>query len=190
MKTLNTLFMSAVLAVAATTQVQAAPNNNEVYFKAPAIAGSGCPAHSTDYAITPDGQTLTVLFSDYYTEGRRPKSCNIAVPVHVPNGYQVSLMTADYRGFVQGRAELSRSYFFAGQRGPSKRSRLSSGHGKDYLERDKLITASNSYAKCGSDVNLRINSRVRGFSRNSFVTVDSLDLQNGMVFHLQYRRCR
>ncbi|PID49770.1 MAG: hypothetical protein CR991_04950 [Proteobacteria bacterium] len=187
MKKLNVLLMSAVLAAAA-SQAQADPNDNAVYFQAPAIAGSGCPAGTSDYAITPDGQTLTILFDEYMASPGMA-TCNIAVPVHVPNGFQVSLMTADYRGFVQGRAELSRSYFFAGERSPRKRTRFNSRTGEEYLERDNLLTTSNSFSKCGADVNLRINSRIRTYNRSSLISVDSLDLNNGMVFHLQYQPC-
>lgn len=187
MKALSTLIAAAVLATV--TQVsQAAPSENTVYFKAPAIAGNGCPAGTTDFAITPDGQTLSILF-DAFSAQPGNKTCNIAIPVHVPNGYQVSLMTADFRGFVQGSAELRRSYFFAGQTGPSLVTPMNDAGGKDYTQRDSLITSSNSFAKCGEDVNLRVNSRIMTKNRNSMISVDSLDLQNGMIFHLQYKKC-
>lgn len=188
MKTLRTFIITATLATVAATSAQAAPDQNGVFFKDPAIAGSGCKAGTVDYAITPDGQTLSILF-DSYSAAPGNKTCNIAVPVHVPNGYQVSLMTADYRGYVQGSATLSRSYFFAGATGPSLRTPMSSGAGKEYTQRDSLITSSNSYAKCGEDVNLRVNSRIMTNNSKSSISLDSLDLQNGIVFKLQYRPC-
>ena len=100
MKTLSTLVAAATLALVTGT-ASAAPSNNSVYFQQPAIAGSGCPAGTATSALTDDGQTLTILF-DSYSADPGNVTCNIAVPVHVPNGFQVSLMTADYRGFVQG----------------------------------------------------------------------------------------
>lgn len=190
MKTLRTLIAAATLATVAATSAHAAPDQNGVFFKDPAIAGSGCEAGTVDYAITPDGQTLSILFESFAASGSSNKTCNIAVPVHVPNGYQVSLMTADYRGLVKGSASLNRSYFFAGATGPSLVTPLmGSGSGKEYTQRDSLITSSNSYAKCGEDVNLRVNSRIMSKSNNSSISVDSLDLQNGIVFKLQYRPC-
>ncbi|MFM2319836.1 MAG: hypothetical protein RLZZ215_2457 [Pseudomonadota bacterium] len=184
-----TILGSALLTAALFSQTSAAaPSNNSVYFQAPAIAGSGCPAGTTDFAITPDGQTLTILF-DAYSADPGNQTCNIAVPVHVPNGFQVSLMTADYRGFVEGKAELRRSYFFAGATGPSLVTPMSSPSGREYTQRDNLVTMSESFARCGQDVNLRINSRIRTKTNNSSISVDSLDLNNGMVFHLQYRKC-
>ncbi len=188
MKAFRTALAATTLALLTSQAAYAAPSNNVVHFLDPAIAGNGCPAGTTDYAITPDGQTLTILF-DAYAADPGNKACNIAVPVHVPNGFQVSLMTADYRGFIEGKAELRRSYFFAGQTGPSLKTNLSSNSGDDYTQRDNLLTMTNTFAKCGRDVNLRINSRIRTKTNSSFVSVDSLDLNNGMVFQLQYRKC-
>lgn len=187
MKTLSTLVAAATLALVTGT-ASAAPSNNSVYFQQPAIAGSGCPAGTASAALTEDGQTLSILF-DAFSADPGNLTCNIAVPVHVPNGYQVSLMTADYRGFVQGSAELRRSYFFAGATGPSLVTPLSSSGGKEYTQRDNMMTMSESFARCGQDVNLRINSRIRTKNNGSSISVDSLDLNNGMVFHLQYRKC-
>jgi hypothetical protein len=189
MNKLSTLIAATLLALTAAQSTMAAPNNNTVFFKAPAIAGSGCPSGSSDFAITPDGATLSILFDNYIAEPGN-KSCNIAVPVHVPNGFQVSTMTADFRGFVEGSAELRRSYFFAGDRTRPKKTRLYSRDGDDYTVHDDLMTMSESWSACGEDVNMRINSRIRTRGKHSSISVDSLDLTNGVVFHLQYRRCR
>lgn len=188
MKKLSILNAALFTSLSVLSQTSLATDPNSVFFQAPAIAGTGCPAGTTDFAITPDGQTLTILF-DAYSADPGNKTCNVAIPVHVPNGFQVSLMTADYRGFVEGSAELRRSYFFAGQVGPSQSTSLNGGSGREYTERDNLVTTSNSFARCGEDVNLRIQSRIRTKTNNSSISVDSLDLNNGMVFHLQYQRC-
>ncbi|MCK5897022.1 MAG: DUF4360 domain-containing protein [Cocleimonas sp.] len=192
MKTLSTIIAATLLAFSAQTTT-AAPSNNTVHFKAPAIAGSGCPSGSSDFVITPDGSTLSILFDKYIAESGNKsnnKSCNMAIPVHVPNGFQVSKVTADFRGFVEGRAELRRSYFFAGDHAPVKKTPLQNKYGDDYTVRDNLMMATESWSKCGHDVNMRINSRVRTFGKRSSISVDSLDLSSGVVFHVQYRRCR
>jgi hypothetical protein len=189
MKKLSTIIATALLALTVSQPGAATPSDNSVYFKAPAIGGSGCPSGTTDFAITPDGTTLSILFDSYSAEPGN-KSCNIAVPVHIPNGFQVSTMTADFRGFVEGRAELRRSYFFAGDRTSPRKTRLYSRNGDDYTVHDNLLTMSESWSRCGEDVNMRINSRIRTRGRHSSISVDSLDLSNGLVFQLQYRRCR
>jgi hypothetical protein len=188
MKKLTTIVAGTFLALTVAQLSVAAPSNNIVHFKAPVAAGTGCPNGTVSHAITPDGKTLSILFDNYVAEPGN-KSCNIAIPVHVPNGFQVSTLTSDFRGFIEGKATLYRSYFFAGQTGPSKQSRLSSQNGREYLERDSLLLISNNWSECGADVNMRINSRIRTKKRNSSITVDSLDLKTGMIFQITYRKC-
>ncbi|WP_020397058.1 DUF4360 domain-containing protein [Thiolinea disciformis] len=190
MKTVKTLVAAASLAFVAlaSQNVSATPNKNAVYFGKPAIAGSGCKAGSTDYALTPDGQTLSILF-DSYSASSGNKACNLAIPVHVPSGYQVSLLTADYRGFVQGAGDLRRSYFFAGSTGPSLVTPMTSKAGKEYLQRDNMLSMTKVFSACGKDVNLRINSRIVPKGYKSTISVDSLDLKNGIIFQLKYKKC-
>lgn len=189
MKTVKTLVAAATLAlVAIASQTAAAAPMSGAYFGKPAIAGSGCKAGTTDYALTPDGQTLSVLF-DSYSASSGNKSCNLAIPVRVPQGYQVSLLTADYRGFVKGSASLNRSYFFAGGTGPMLVTPLYSKAGKEYLQRDNMLTMSKTLSKCGQDVNLRINSRIVPKGYKSNISVDSLDLKNGILFQLKWKKC-
>ena len=185
----NTLLYSgALLAVIVSQTGSAAPSPNSVYFSDPSYGGSGCPQGTASSSLTPDGQTLTMLFDDYTADPAR-KTCNISVPVHVPNGFQVSNITADYRGFAQGSNELKRSYFFAGDTGPSFTDTLGTRNGTTYLKSDSLLASSNIWSRCGADVNMRINSAVRGLNNRSSISVDSLDLKQGIVFSLQYRSC-
>lgn len=190
MKNIHTgLLCASVLFTLAASQASiAAPSLNSVYFNEPSYGGSGCPQGSASSSLTPDGLTLTMLF-DSYTASPTRKACNISIPVHVPNGFQVSTITADYRGFAQGRGELKRSYFFAGGAGSSFTDVLGTSSGTTYLKTDDLIETSNIWSRCGADVNMRINSAIRGLNNRSNISVDSLDLHQGMVFHLQYRSC-
>jgi hypothetical protein len=188
MKKLTTLIAGTLLVITAQASI-AKPSNNTVHFKSPAIAGNGCPAGTSDFAITPDGATLSILFDSYIADPGN-KSCNFAIPVHIPNGFQVSKMTADFRGFVEGRGELRRTYFFAGDQAPVKVTKLRSRSGDDYTVHDNLVVMSRTWSRCGKDVNMRINSRIRTSNKHSSVSVDSLDLTTGVVFHLQYRKCR
>lgn len=190
MKVFHTLLGAvALLTVVAAQSASAAPSLNSVYFNEPSYGGSGCPQGSASSSLTPDGLTLTMLF-DSYTASPTRKTCNISIPVHVPNGFQVSTITADYRGFAQGTSELKRSYFFAGGAGPSFTDLLGTAGGATYLKTDNLVETSNTWSRCGADVNMRINSAIRGLNNRSNISVDSLDLHQGMVFHLQYRPCR
>ena len=85
---------------------------------------------SASAVLSPDNKTLSMLFDQYQlqvggTSGKSfdRKSCNIAIPVHVPQGYSVSVLQVDYRGFNHlprnASSQFSVEYFFAGSRGPT-----------------------------------------------------------------------
>ncbi|MCW5198650.1 DUF4360 domain-containing protein [Desulfobulbus sp. F3] len=165
----------------------------EVTFNAPMqFAGTGCQPGS--YSFSGEGtNTLTVLFSAYDAAKPRDKAaskmentaCSFVVPVQVPPGFQVSNMTSDWRGFAEGSTQLFREYFFAGGRGPQK---TSSPRG-NYTESDNLMHATWSGCK-GGTVPMRINSRVRAVGSPSYIAVDTVDLQNQIVFRIVSRACR
>src|ERR1700755_1535250 len=82
----------------------------------PAYGGTGCPAGSASVSLSPDQLSISMLFDSYVVEAGPNaafdrKNCNIAVPVHVPSGYSVSVFAIDYRGFTGlpsgGRANLT-----------------------------------------------------------------------------------
>lgn len=192
--------MKALTTVAAVTLMSVSMLSNamasEVFFKAPmGFAGTGCPAGSVSVNGV-NSDTMSILFDGYDVgadsasgQGRRA-SCNFAVPVHVPQGYQVSTMTADWMGFADGRAQLKRKYFFAGQpNAPWLTSNFNAHGGADFLKQDNLVHSTSTWSACGRDVNLRINSNIRAMGRNSYMAVDTLDLRNRVEFKLQWRRC-
>ena len=72
----------------------------------PGYGGTGCPAGTVDVTLSPDAKSLSLLFDEYQvsvggSSGKSfdRKSCNIAIPVHVPQGLSVSILKIDFRGF-------------------------------------------------------------------------------------------
>ncbi|RTZ66844.1 MAG: DUF4360 domain-containing protein [Aquificaceae bacterium] len=195
MKILSTMIATTVLGFALTTSASA---GDPVYFKAPInFAGTGCPAGTI--AVTGENtDTLTLLFDSYdaarpsseAASGRRRSSCNFAVPVHVPQGFQASILTVDWRGFVEGKGQLKRQYFFAGNpNAASITNNFNKPNGGDFYKRDGLTHGSVAFSRCGKDKILRINSSVRAKTNGSYIAVDTVDLHNRVVFQLQWRRC-
>ncbi|WP_020559690.1 DUF4360 domain-containing protein [Thiofilum flexile] len=199
---LTTALSSALVALTlglATTSAQAAA----ITLGNPSYGGSGCPAGSASASISPDGSALSILFDSFTVEaggsnarvGR--KSCNLSIPVRVPNGFSVSLIDADYRGFVDvprgSMARLDTEYFFAGTQGPKFTTTFTGPYSNSYTKSHNLIATSNIWSACGASVNLRVNSgmmvRARG-SSEALATVDSADFKAGVVYHLKYRTCR
>jgi hypothetical protein len=168
-----------------------------VYFKSPIkFRGTGCPQGT--YTVSGENtDTMTIMFGQY--DAAKPKSnaasgmfrtsCNCVVPVSVPSGYQISNLTADWRGYAEGRTKLHREYFIAGQRGPSANS---SPRG-DYTLRDNLMHE--TWNKCGRGVvPMRVNSSIWAKSNPSYISVDTVDLKNKpkvvLTFRLNWRQCR
>jgi hypothetical protein len=189
------VFFAAAIAAASffALNTMSAKAEAQAFFNFPMrFAGTGCGAGSVSFS----GQgtdTLTVLFSKYDAAKPRNKAasnmertaCSFVIPVQVKPGFQVSTMTADWRGYSEGNGELFREYFFAGSHGPR---RTTSPKG-NYTEHDDLMHT--IWSGCNGDtVPMRINSSVRAVSSPSYIAVDTLDLQNKIVFHLQWRKCR
>lgn len=155
--------------------------------------GSGCPENSASVSVSPDGQELSILFDKFAALGNNPresrKSCNLSIPIKVPQGFQISLYDADYRGYVAPAttANLRSEYFFAGNRGPVF-SRTFRGE-TDYNVRDSLVTVADVWSSCSDSVNMRVNASMSARGAG-MATVDSFDLAHrGLVYHIKYRRC-
>ncbi len=188
MKLLKALVTGAVLLSVSGGQALAATS---VSIQGAGYGGNGCPAGSASVTVSPNGQELSILFDKFSTNRATQRvSCNLTIPIKVPQGFQVSLYDADYRGYVapRTRARLRSEYFFAGQRGPVFQ-RTFRGE-TDYNVRDSLTTVANVWSACGDSVNMRVNSSMTASGQGN-ASVDSFDLSHkGMVYHVKYRSCR
>jgi Domain of unknown function (DUF4360) len=188
MKLLTTLLTSGVLIAASGGQAFA---GSTVMIQGAGYGGTGCPAGSASVNVSPDGQELSILFDKFKADrSQRRASCNLTIPIKVPQGFQISLYDADYRGYVAPNTSgrLRSEYFFAGQKGPIF-ERTFQGE-TDYNVRDSLATVANVWSRCGDSVNMRVNSSMTSSGQGS-ASVDSFDLSHrGMVYHIQYRTCQ
>ena len=179
-------------------------NSDDIRLGRPGYGGNGCPAGSASATLSPDRKALSIIFDEFMVEAggstRRNvsrKSCNIAIPVHVPQGLSVSIIAVDYRGFNslprRASARFSAEYFFAGRRGPKYQKTFRGPVDDDYTIRNKLAVSAISWSRCGEDVNLRVNSSmmVRNSNRRTeaLSTVDSADFNAGLIYRLSWRRC-
>ncbi|MFN6464786.1 MAG: DUF4360 domain-containing protein [Nostoc sp. DedVER02] len=195
-KTTSINFIKSFLAAATliTASVGPAFANDKVEIVSAEYGGNGCPEGSASVSVSPDGQELSILFDKFIAVGNkaeeRRKNCNLSIPIKVPQGFQISLYDADYRGYVapDTTGRLRAEYFFAGQRGPVF-SRTFNGE-RDYNVRDQLVTVADVWSRCGDSVNMRVNAAMTASGRG-MATVDSFDLAHrGLVYHVKYRQCR
>lgn len=187
--------------IALTTSVAMA---DDIRLGSPEYGGTGCPAGSASVALSPDSKAISILFDQYVVEAGGAKSfdrknCNIAIPVHVPQGYSVSVMAIDYRGFVGlpsgGRASLNVNYFLAGQgRGINTSKSFTSAASGNYIKSDRLGIEAIVWSGCGADTILRANTSMLVQSNQrreqAMATVDSADIEAGLVYHIQWKQCR
>ena len=170
----------------------------------PTYGGTGCPGGTVSTVLSPDATSLSILFDQYFVEAGQAvgrsfdrKSCNIAIPVGVPQGLSVSIIAVDYRGFNAlpsgGRSTFQVEYFFAGTRGPTFARNFNGPLTDDYLIRNELTAAALVWSACGADVILRTNSSLRVTTtagRDALATVDTEDVSAALVYLLQWRQCR
>jgi hypothetical protein len=169
----------------------------------PGYGGTGCPDGSASVTLAPDAKSLSILFDEYFVEAGgatnksfERKSCNIAIPVHVPQGLSVSILNIDYRGYNNipsgGKTTFNVEYFFAGQKGPTFSKNFNGPLDKDYLIKNKLQASALVWSACGADVNLRTNSSIRVTTtqnKEALATVDSEDVSAAIVYQFQWKSC-
>ncbi len=177
---------------------------DDISLGTPGYGGTGCPAGSVSTTLSPDQKALSLLFDQYSvaaggTTGKSfdRKSCNVAIPVHVPQGRSVSILTVDYRGYnnlpSRASSQFNVEYFFAGGRGPAFRKSFNGPLDSDYLITNELVADALVWSGCGVDVNLRTNSSMKVNTVNNAeasATVDSEDVKAAIIYHLQWRTCR
>jgi Domain of unknown function (DUF4360) len=170
----------------------------------PSYGGTGCPGGTASVTLSPDQTAISFLFDQYVVEAGAAKAfdrknCNLAIPVHVPQGFSVAIFQIDYRGFVAlplgARANLNVNYFLAGQGAGVTSSKSFVGEeSQDYVTSDQLGVASLVWTACGADTILRANTSMSVFTNqqrdDAMATVDSADLRSGLIYHLQWKRCR
>ncbi|MCM2277308.1 MAG: DUF4360 domain-containing protein [Oligoflexia bacterium] len=175
----------------------------------PSYGGTGCPGGTVATALSHDAKTLSIIFDGFVTEaggytGKRVdrKSCQIALPVHVPQGYSFSIVQIDYRGFNSlprgGRSQFTAEYFLAFPGAPAGRglryNRSFMGPlTEDYLISNALSLEAVVWSPCGRDVNLRtvasLMAQTNGYQEQVMSTLDSMDISAGVIYQLQWRRC-
>lgn len=187
MKLLTTITAAAILGLIMTSSVQAAPVD---YFKGPVKwAGTGCPAGSS--TSVSGAATLSTSFASFDAgsnslSGLKRSACSFSIPIKVPRGYQVSHLSADWKGFVKGRGQLKRKFFFAGKPyTPWKTSNFVKPNGANFSKQDNFFHSSFATGCNGGLFNLRINSQIKAMDSNSYAAV----LSNRLLFVLHFKRC-
>ena len=195
--------MKTILTLAFLAFAASAAQADDISLGVPGYGGSGCPDGSVSATLSPDAKSLSLIFDTYSVEaggdtGKKfdRKSCNVAIPVHVPQGDSVSILAIDYRGYnnipAGASSQFNVEYFFAGSRGPTFRKTFKGPKDEDYLIQNKLTAESIIWSRCGEDVNLRTNSSIKvttAGNKQAVATVDSQDVSAAIVYLFQWKKC-
>ncbi len=184
---------------------EAAMAQKGIRLGAPQYGGNGCPAGSASVTLSPSEDALSILFDEFTvsaggSSGKRVdrKSCNLTIPVTIPQGYSVAVIQTDYRGFnyIPGAGAYTRlntEYFWAGIRGPLFSKMWVGPQNQDFTTSNGILAESVVWTPCGASINMRVNSSIMAQSNNRMdqtdMMVDSADITAGLVYHLQWRRC-
>ncbi|MBF0207986.1 MAG: DUF4360 domain-containing protein, partial [Oligoflexia bacterium] len=145
----------------------------------PGYGGNGCPAGTASVTIAPDQESLSIIFDQYISQAGGPthlsldrKSCNVSIPIFVPNGYTISIFKIDYRGYVNiprgGEGRFNVEYFFAGSRGQPYSKIWRGPEERNYTLTDTLAQGAMVWSACGDSVNLRVNSSMVAKSNQNY----------------------
>jgi hypothetical protein len=203
----GTMFFSSLVSPVSAPAHADPPPSDRMTMSVKNVIGSGCPGGSVTVTPSPDNETFTVAYSKYIAQAGAGASsadyrrnCQIAVDVHVPNGFTYAIAKVDYRGYASLQAGVSAveqaGYYFQGSSGTVRsRHDFRGAMDDNWQVTDEVGLASLVWAPCGATRFLNINTELRvdlnGTSTavNSQITMDSTDTTVDTVYHIAWRRC-
>jgi hypothetical protein len=173
-----------------------------------AANGSGCPLGTADVTVSPDNTAFTVTYSQFTAQvgkGATPldfrKQCQLALNVHVPQGFTYAIAGADYRGYAHlergASANETAYYYFQGNPRTTRIKHDFAGYiDSDWQRTDSVGFGALAYEPCGERRYLNVNTELRVSAGNSnthdktsFMTMDSTDGRLDTVYHVDWKKC-
>jgi hypothetical protein len=194
--------IALVVALSAPAMAQQSFPTNGVTIDSIQSNGLGCPKGSTAAVVSPDGEALTVSFSQFQATvspggGSQAKvKCQLHIKLSIPAGWSYALASVDYRGFIalDDKVTASRQsrYHITGESPETTASTDFNGAvNDDYYVRDIGGDAPPYQSRCGKGKNLMIQSELdidnsANPQGTGLITVDTLDSE---VYHLTWQTC-
>jgi len=184
----------------------AGPDPNGVYVESISYGGTGCPQGSVSTSFSPDRTTFTLIFDSFVAQvgptiavKEARKNCQINTNFHVPAGWQYSVMSADYRGYVSLDAGVKASqktiYYFQGEVAQvSSGANFAGPTDQDYVVHDqvpfntKITSLCNNARPINANTDVRIDKTANPNGRGQMST-DSLDGRVTYKLNLLWQRC-
>ena len=196
-------FGSLLFSMSAAAQTPAAPS---VGMKSISFSGTGCSVDNADAQISPDGQALTVFFSEFTvsSDGSQKstvvsrKYCDLDISLSAPQGWSYSVLGVDYRGYasLNKKSTVALSTLYKTDARPWKSVKPTYYRGPltdEYLESRALPIETASWSPCVTKnrfVKLRTIVDLWSAPKNAdLFTVDSIDGELSQKFSIQWRQC-
>ncbi|KAG9237230.1 hypothetical protein BJ875DRAFT_173293 [Amylocarpus encephaloides] len=196
---------AAAYAAPAGNAVAVSPDPSQVSIRDIVYGGSGCPQGSLGSFISADRQTFTLIFDQYVASigpgvpvAQNRKNCQLNIDLKYPGGFQYSIFSTIYRGYVGLDAGVnglqSSTFYFSGQTGQTTTSTSFKGPiDGNYEAVDNVALTSTVWSPCGANQALNINSQVRLTAANAAargqITDDSIDGKITFVVGVQWQKC-
>lgn len=217
--TLAKILVPALLTVSATAALASeAPAPGSVKIKNISAIGSGCKtADSYATNISEDGLAFTITFSEFAAQLgdgismlENRKNCSVTLDLQVPNGWQFSVATFNYRGYLDMTAGVqaahTTTYFFQGADGrrpenTGRFERVQNGPAAgEFVLTDKIGLTSvyipKTWSPCNVQRALTLNPsislrKLKSTSKGESAVMvnDSIDGEIKQEFGLVWRKC-
>ncbi|GFE21861.1 hypothetical protein Sliba_23140 [Streptomyces nigrescens] len=183
------------------------PPTGKITITVATVNGSGCRPGSAAVAIAPDNTAFTVTYSEYLAQagsGSKPtdsrKNCQIALNVHVPQGFTYAIARADYRGYASlapgAKGLETAGYYFQGQQQTARKSHSFTGpYDSNWQTSDETDIDALVYAPCGEERYFNINTEMRVDAKSadpkttSYMAMDSTDGSINTLYHFAWKEC-
>ncbi|KAJ3409932.1 hypothetical protein HDV05_004154 [Chytridiales sp. JEL 0842] len=194
--------ISVVSAASVPTNSNNRPDPSKVFIESLTYGGSGCPQGTVSRNFNADKTAFTLIFDEYVasigagvplTDSR--KNCQLNIGLRVPQGWQYSIATIDYRGYMDldggVKGTQSAIYYFQGEVAEARKETDFWGpRTESYTIRDSFGLQSLVWSPCGAAANVNIKSAISLTGRGSgLLTTDSIDGKVKQIYGIQWRRC-
>jgi len=179
-------------------------DNAPFEFGTPTYHGSGCPDGTVKIVTASDGDSWSVLLSDFIAETSDDDnfaraSCNMAVSLDVKQGKRIGIYKSEYRGFTYvsdgGKSTFNAEFFFAGHTGELKERSYSSDESNIYIK-NHVKREDAPFCNCGESTIFRINTSITARKEDGeddviigFDSIDQTTMGRRFTFHIIEEDC-
>lgn len=180
------------------------PDPKHVWVESVTATGDGCPLGPTGQTFSVDRSGFTLLF-DQFTAAKGPgipataasKTCQVRLNLKVPQGWQYSIGTIDYRGNVslpkKMKATHETTYYFDGDGDFASADTTFVGPAStDYLIRDTLPFSTVVWSACDQTRPLTITTQLslKGGTELGQISTGTVDGKIRFVLGLHWKPCQ